>query len=289
MAVSLFVVGAGASGISAAIWAKRLGLSPRLCEQRDRVGGQITDITLPIVDIPAMGEISADELRGLWTEEIEQRDIPLELNTRAIAFDPNRERLQFADGREEPCTHLIYSPGLRPRTLGVPGESAAERSGSVSDFLHRHREDLGDIRCLVVGGGDRALEAASRLAEAGARTTMVVRGSRFRGRPSMVRRLTQSGARAYFGTEVAAIEPETRHFRVRLSAPRGPWNWEGEGIFIRIGMEPDDRLNVVPVRARTPAFFVQRVGDAVAEAPYRSFVTAYASGMRAAKNVSQVE
>src|SRR5688572_17223021 len=82
------IIGAGAAGISAAVWCEELGLDTLVLEQAERVGGQLHSVYHPILNYPGcrfesgssfverLGEQIDDADFDLWTEvEIESVDL----------------------------------------------------------------------------------------------------------------------------------------------------------------------------------------------------------------------
>ncbi|MBX5466060.1 MAG: NAD(P)/FAD-dependent oxidoreductase [Firmicutes bacterium] len=279
----VYVVGGGPAGISAAIWAHRLGWEAVVVERRPTLGGQLGEISLPIPDLPGWPEVPASEVLERLSDHLARLGVAVELGVEAVAYDPARERLTFADGTTVVCRYLVYAPGLRVRRLGVPGEEALSDE-SVAAFLAR----MGSrpARCLVVGGGDRALEAAARLAEAGHPTVVVHRRDRFRARAQMRARLAASGAEVWWNTSVRAIAREEGAWAVALQQPGRRLTVRVDHVVVRIGMEPDWAPGI-PVS--DPEGRLAVAGDAAHEAPYRSLVTAFGSGMAAVRRLVERE
>ena len=165
------VVGAGPAGLSATAKAIELGFSYTLLDQND-VGGTILSyprqkvvMTQPM-DIPIYGkskfrEITKEELLDLWYDVIEKTG--MEIQTQQKVEDVRRENGHFKvitqrgqfKGRK-----VILAIGRRgtPRKLGVPGEDTSKVTYHLKD-----PEQYRGKKCLVVGGGDSAVEAALQL------------------------------------------------------------------------------------------------------------------------------
>lgn len=96
-----------------------------------------------------------------------------------------------------------------PKLLGVAGEDLPHVS-HYFDEPHRHYGR--DV--VIVGAGSSAADAALELHRAGARVTMLHRGSGFRHslkywiRPNLENRVKEGGIAAHFQTTVVAITPE---------------------------------------------------------------------------------
>lgn len=272
------IVGGGPAGISAAIWARRLGLSPILLERHGELGGQLHQISLPISDIPGQIDLPASTLLTQLTHHLSMFQIPLQLNARVVAYKEGM--LHLEDGDTVAVDRVIYAPGLRDRRLKIPGDEWISARGT-GELLARPSH--GPV--LVVGGGDRALEAACRLAEAGILVTLVHRHYEFRARPEFSDRLGRTPARILWDTTLHRIQREDQGSRVIVRKSGNPTDI---GVFseilVRIGMEPDLEPGVAPNHQDGDSRAIL-VGDAATTSPYRSLVEAYASGMRAAKSL----
>jgi NosR/NirI family transcriptional regulator, nitrous oxide reductase regulator len=193
----LVVIGAGVSGMAAALEASRLGLD---VEVREAAEPFFTIVNFPrakpIYTYPqAMQPAGSLQVRAAVKEALldELRD-----QARGVPVTPGRVecvqrqgallRVELAGGRVVPARRVIVAVGRAGdfRRLGVPGEDLPH----VFNRLH----DPADFRgrqALVVGGGDTALETALALALAGAHVTLAHRGREFpRARAANVDRLT---------------------------------------------------------------------------------------------------
>jgi len=92
----LYIVGAGPAGISAAIWAKRLGWDPIILERTRCLGGQLNEFTLPIVDLPGQPDVLATELAHALDEQLQRLGVGIEYGCQVVGFSDLR--LIFADG-----------------------------------------------------------------------------------------------------------------------------------------------------------------------------------------------
>lgn len=194
--LDLAIVGAGVSGMAAALEARRLGLRFKLLEASEPFSTVINfPKAKPIYAYPT--EMTpAGELRFAATVKEPLLD---ELREQTRGIEPRRahvERVGRAGGQLEVA--LSGDERLHPlrvivaigrsgnfRKLGVPGED----SGKVFNRLHDPKEFAGK-HALVVGGGDSALETAIALAQYGAAVTLSYRKPEFaRPKPENVERL----------------------------------------------------------------------------------------------------
>ncbi len=277
------VIGGGPAGISAAIWAKRLGLSPVLYERDKRIGGQLHQISLPIVDLPGEPGITAQTVVQNLHSHLHQIKIPVELNVRVVGMEDRR--MLTADGGFIAADKVIYAPGLKDRVLAVPGSECISHL-STGEIL---RQRLSPI--LIVGGGDRALEAACRLAEAKIGVSLVHWRATFSARPEFQDRLKALPVQVMLGAQVVALKAVAEGCQAEIVTDSGQRNSvTANRVMVRIGMEPDLEPGLLvglhgDIANSQPGEDLMVIGDAVTPAPYRSLVEAYASGMRAAKSL----
>ncbi len=255
-ALDVVILGASVAGMSAALEARKLGLSFAVVEASEPFSTIVNfPARKPIFLYPTAmrpeGELrlSADVKEALVEELREQ--------TREIEVRRGRaERVERAGGVLE----VVLEGGQRLRArrvivaigrsgnyrkLGAPGEE----SSHVFNRLHDPAEFSGqDV--LVVGGGDSALEAAIALAQSGARVTLSYRGPEFsRAKPENVDALArESGVRVLLGSKVRRIDAE----HVELADSTGAvQRVRAQAVFPLIGREPPlefFRRSGVPIR-----------------------------------------
>ncbi|HEX6790315.1 MAG TPA: NAD(P)-binding domain-containing protein, partial [Candidatus Krumholzibacteria bacterium] len=241
------IVGAGVSGVAAAMEARALGLRVRLLEA-SAVFSTIANFprrkpifTYPKEMTPAGSlTITADVKESLHEELVAQADragIHAEAAraTRVLRrgdhFEVEVEGAPSVRARRVICA-LGQSGDFR--RLGVPGESLDK----VSNRLHDPRDFAGQ-RVVVVGGGDSALESAIALCNAGARVTLCHRQASFsRPKPENVDALEELRAAgrldARMSTQVVEIRPDA----VVVRTPAGDVEAvPNDAVFVMIGRD----------------------------------------------------
>jgi thioredoxin reductase (NADPH) len=292
------VIGAGPAGISAAIWSHRLNLSTCILEKEAQIGGQLAHIQNPLIDYPGFPFSTGRDLLKSFQNHLQSTKVDLYLSSLVVKVDPN-ERIVYTRDGAYGYDFLILATGAKDRRLGVPGEEVLLRQTySASRDRHRFR---GKQVC-VVGGGDRALEGAWLLAEAGANVLLVHRSDRFRARAEFrekaighpnIQVFTHTQVKAFFGDpdiqelELVRYQPQKQNMRVSVDA-----------VFVRIGTQPNNELlqGIVERNAdgtcKVNAWFETSVdnlyciGDAQVHPDYSSIATAVGQGMIAAKRIS---
>jgi thioredoxin reductase/NAD-dependent dihydropyrimidine dehydrogenase PreA subunit len=250
--IDVAIVGAGVSGMAAAVELARLGLSCEVLEANEPFSTLANFPTRkPIYTYPSgfvpesTLQVAADVKEELVAELRAQAAsagiVPRPARVDRLVPRGDQWRVVLEDGSEVLARRVIVAIGKSGefRRLGVPGESLDK----VFNRLHDPR-DFAGRRVLVVGGGDAAVETAVALAEAGATVTLVHRAAELaRCKPTLLERLERWTSRAAstgaielrHGTRVTEILPD----RVVLSTLDGrAASVTNDVVFVMIGREP---------------------------------------------------
>jgi thioredoxin reductase (NADPH) len=175
--------------------------------------------------------------RRIWRQFVEHGGRWLRGELRELRMEPTGCSLEISG--DEPVASpwrrslraraLILAPGVRRRTLGVPGERELAGLGLLATAA-QGTEDLAGKRVVIVGGGDSACENALILARAGARVVLVHRGERL-------------SARSQFAREVAHSPIITLRLRTAVRSFLGAQRLEG------IEVEEGGRVEILPAHA----------------------------------------
>ena len=214
----LVIVGAGVSGLSAAIEAKKAGLNFVVYEA-DEPFSTIHNFPRkkPIYTYPT----EMQQAGGLtFTSDIKE-DLLLELKEQKKAHGIETQQgkvdhitresgtltLAFTEGAVVKAQRVIVAIGRTGnfRKLNVPGEGMDKVSNRLIDAAEHNGQKV-----MVVGGGDSALEAAISLAEEGAEVSLSYRKNEFsRAKPENIERmqaLAQTGqATLHMGSNIQEI------------------------------------------------------------------------------------
>jgi len=257
---SVVIAGAGPIGLACAISARRRGIDPLVIDAGAVVNSIVrypTGMTFfttperleignhPIVCAGAKPtrEEAMMYYRGIARAEALRVRTFTRLAKAARTEDRIRCTLETSRGPEEmTCDQLVLATGYfdRPNRLGVPGE----------DLPHVHHyfdeSHLGwGLDVVVVGGKNSAAEAALQLYRAGARVTLVYRGTvlkpsvKYWLRPDLENRIKFGEIQARFGANVESITPSA------LTMRNGDGRTEqlaADRIYLLTGFTPDFEL-----------------------------------------------
>lgn len=213
--VDVAIIGAGVSGVAAAMEAGKNGLSYRLYEAT-QVFSTVANFpkAKPIYTYPTGMTPTGDlqfhaEVKEALLDEMEaqRRKAGIEITEARISRIERQGDVillhRDSQGSTDKARWVIIAIGRSGnfRKLGVPGEALDK----VSNRLHDPKEFCGkDV--LVVGGGDSAMEAAIALGACGARVTLSYRKTEFsRPKPDNITKLKQLEADPK--AEVAVTSP----------------------------------------------------------------------------------
>ena len=240
--IDVLIIGAGCAGLTAAIYAKRAGHSVVVLERLFH-GGQIS-VTNEVENYPAIEKISGPELAGRIYEQAAAlgADIRYEDVREASLAGPVKRVVTSADVYE--ARTVIVANGVQRRKLGCPGEEKLLGRGvsycATCDGAFFRGKDV-----TVVGGGNTALEDALFLSGLCRTVTIVHRRDAFRGEQVLLDAVKKrDNVRYAFHKTVEDILGEEAVEGVRLFDARtgGRETLAAAGVFIAIGMEPDNGL-----------------------------------------------
>lgn len=257
----VIIVGAGPAGLGATLQAAAKKMRYLTLEQHD-IGGTILKyprqkivMTAPI-HLPGYGKIHfrdvrKEDLLAAWQKIIATTGVQIHTKKRVEKISKIGARFEVvAGGGKYSANHVLLALGRRgtPRQLGVPGEHLPKVIYQLDD-----PREFANRQCLVVGGGDSALECALMLAEAGARVTLSYRQKSFmrakpRNRQMLEAAVNQRRLRALLPSQVKTITPDT----VRLEINGVEKTIPNDTVIVMAGgILPFDFLKEIGIQMRT--------------------------------------
>lgn len=241
------VIGGGCSGLSAGMYATRLGLKTLVMAELP--GGLITTTHL-VENWPGVISISGPDLAmSLYNHaQASGAEIKNEIVSKVEKLADKDGFPQFkvvtSDGEYLSKTVLLAT-GSHHRKLGVPGEMEFENKG-VSYCALCDGAFFKNKVVAVVGGGDSAAKEALFLSEHANKVYIVVRKDILRAEPINGQRVQQnSKIEVLFNSEVEEIFGSTGMEKIKFKAGKGKYSGqelEMQGIFMAIGQDPQTEL-----------------------------------------------
>lgn len=185
--IDLAIIGGGAAGYTAAIYAARASMSVSLFEQA-MPGGQITT-TDEIENYPGFAHISGMELGMKFQEHAESLGVETTYDTVASVTITDEGLFELNSASNSLLARsLIIATGATPKLAGFDGEDAFRGRGisycATCDGMFYRGKDV-----YVIGGGNAACEEGLFLANIASHVTMVVRRDEFRAPKGVVDKL----------------------------------------------------------------------------------------------------
>jgi thioredoxin reductase (NADPH) len=267
----VIIVGAGPSGLSAAIAAKQRGLDYQVIEQGALVNSifrfppQMVFFTTPeLLEIGGLPFVSpyekptrAEALK-YYRRVVDTYDLQIAYEEKVVSVRAEAEEAQQAGEptlftvetqsaggmrRTRVARNVIVAIGYydRPVLLNVPGEHLPHVQHFYGEPHPYYRK-----RVVVVGGGNSAAESALEMFRAGAHVTLVHRWPELKStikywvRPDIENRIKEGSIAAHFNTCVTRILPHT----VTVIGARGLQEIPAEAVFLLTGYRADIRLMV---------------------------------------------
>lgn len=294
----VIIIGNGPAGCTAAVYAARAGLKPRIFAGDSPCG--LLALTSDVENFPGFPQgISGFDLVMAIQEQAEKFGAETDYDTVVdIKFDPAAGHLLTAsDGREFRTPTLIIATGAIPRKLGVPGEDRLWGHG-VSACATCDGAFFKDMPVAVAGGGDSAMEEAIFLTRFASQVHLIHRRDSFRASAIMVERARNNKKIIFhLNSTVEEIcgESQVESIRIADKATGNISSIEVRGFFAALGHVPatglfkaagveTDESGYIKVFSGTAATNIPGVfaaGDCM-DPRYRQAIVAAGNGARAA-------
>src|SRR5580700_362292 len=260
----LIIIGAGPSGLSAAIAAKERGLDYHVLEQGVLVNSifrfppQMVFFTTPeLLEIGGLPFVSpfdkptrVEALR-YYRKVVDAYDLQIAFDETVLSIEREEEggdmifaiqtRSSRGVRRVRQARHVVVAIGYydHPVRIDVPGEDFPHVRHFYSEPYPYFRQ-----RVVVVGGANSAAEAALELHRAGAHVTLVHRADALKPtikywvRPDIENRIKEGSVIAKFNSCVTEIRPTS----VVLRGVEGAEELPADAVFLLTGYRADTEL-----------------------------------------------
>lgn len=162
MMYDLIIIGGGPAGMTAGIYAGRLGLKTLLTTKS--FGGQIAKKAVSIENYPGFESISGIELVQKMEKHLRAQKIDIKMNEVRKIEKTEHGFLVFTKEKEFQAKAVILATGADPRPLEVPGEKQFIGKG-VSYCAVCDGPLFAGKTVAVIGGGNAGFETAVFLAK----------------------------------------------------------------------------------------------------------------------------
>jgi thioredoxin reductase (NADPH) len=182
------IIGCGAAGLTAAIYAARANLAP-VVVTGSLPGGLLTQTT-DVENYPGFPEaVNGFDLMFKFQQQAERFGTKMVNDTvvKVELVDGGPHKLELGSGEVIETAALIIATGASPRWLGLPSEDRLKNHG-VSACATCDGAFYRDVPVVVIGGGDTAMEEASFLTKFASKVTVIHRRDELRASKIMADR-----------------------------------------------------------------------------------------------------
>jgi thioredoxin reductase (NADPH) len=296
----VIIIGAGAAGLTAGIYASRAKLSTLILNE-GAVGGQMV-LTEEIANYPGVPATKGYMLANTMKQQAKSFGCKIKSNIEIASyqFEGDIKTVELEDGRSFQARSIILTPGGRPRSLNIQGEEQFKGKG-ISYCATCDGDFFTGKEVVVVGGGNSALEEAVALTQYATKVTIVHQFDHFQAFKHAVEEaeknpkiefVMESELRGFYGNDVLQ-KVEMEHL------PSGKRSeLKTDGTFIFVGYQPNTEsleglvhLNeqkeiVADANMNTNIHGVFAAGDCINK-KYRQVTTAVAEGTIAALSAAK--
>ncbi|MBI2886504.1 MAG: thioredoxin-disulfide reductase [Chloroflexi bacterium] len=239
----VIIVGAGPTGMTAAIYTGRARLKTLLIE-RMTPGGQIAT-TSTVENYPGFtqGIEGPDLSEAMETQTKRFGAEMLSSEVHGVSLD-GLDRVVHTDDGDVTARALIVTSGAEHARLGVPGELEYMGKG-VSNCAVCDAAFFVDSPVAVVGGGDAALDEGLFLTRYASKVTLIHRRDQLRaGKILQERAFAEPKMEFQWDTVVERINGNgvVSSLSLKNAKTGAPSSLEVEGVFIYIGLTPNSNF-----------------------------------------------
>lgn len=254
MTYDVIIVGSGAAGLSAALYARRYNMSTLVLE--GEFGGE-TATAGKIENYPGIISIDGYDLMKTMKEQAAGLGVQF-VEGRAQKIESKRDHFLVVgeEGTFQAKT-VIVAIGSKRRHLGLPKEEELTSRG-----VHYCVTCDGPIfqgkTVAVIGGGDSSVKGVNFLGEYAKKIYFIVRGKEIKAEPINLNQMAKLGDKVevLLETEVKELAGDKRLEKIVLSRThKGSTELVLDGMFVEIGFDPDQT-------------FAEQLGLAIDEAGY---------------------
>ena len=297
MGRKVIIIGSGAAGCTAALYAARADLKPLMIEGV-QPGGQLT-ITSDVENYPGFPKgILGPELMDLMKQQAIRFGTDVVMGEVSAVDLSKRPFKVTVDGKIYEGDTLIVSTGASAKWLGIDSEKKLTGKGvsacATCDAFFFKNQDV-----VVIGGGDTAMEEATYLTKFAKTVTVVHRRDTLRASKIMQKKATENSKISFiWNSEVVEVldvrQDKVTGVKIKNLKTGNITEQKCDGLFLAIGHQPNTKLFEGKLKLDAKGYIVTEskstgtnipgvfaCGD-VQDVVYRQAVTAAGTGCMAA-------
>ncbi len=235
------IIGAGAAGLSAAIYAVRRSLKTLVL---GKDFGGLTATTEDIENYPGWyPDRSGSKLMEVMKKQAEDFGTEVEYDPATKVEKKGEHFIVHTDsGKAIETKTVIFTYGRKHRHLNVPGEQEFSGKGVVycatcDAPLYKNKT------AIVVGGGNSAMDAAILLSKIAKKVYVVHRRDTFRGETVLYDKMKSApNVELILNSTTKEIKGKDFVTSIVVETPNGTKELPVDGVFVEIGTEVDTTL-----------------------------------------------
>jgi thioredoxin reductase (NADPH) len=239
--VDIVVAGAGAAGLTAAMYAVRSGLSAVVLE-KNVIGGQVA-LTPVVENYPGFANVPGKRLMEMIAEQA-RAYAEIHEGEGIVEVKIGKHVEVYTDRAVYVAKGLILSTGATWKKIGAPGEDryfgfGVSYCSTCDGYLYREK------KAVVVGGGNTALTDALHLKNLGVDVTVIHRRDAFRAEKHLQDALAKEGVPTLMNTVVTEIkgdETKVTAVRIRNLMDGTEREMPVDAVFVAVGLSPNTGL-----------------------------------------------
>ena len=239
----VIIIGSGAAGLTAAIYAARANLNPIVIEGI-QPGGQLT-ITTDVENYPGY----ADVVQGPWMME-QMRSQAIKVGARIINdivikidLKKNEKMVVLDSNKSLTADTIIIATGAQAKWLGLESENKYNGRGvsacaTCDGFFYRNKE------VAVVGGGNTAVEEALYLSNICSKVNVIHRRDEFRAekilQDRLFKKVEEGKIELVLNSNLDEVIGDEVVNAIKVKDNNGNLNeLNVQGVFVAIGHKPN--------------------------------------------------
>lgn len=295
MVYDVVILGGGAAGYSAAIYARRYLLKTALIQ--GKMPGGETATAGVVENYPGFTKIDGFELMQKFEEQAKANQTDMIIGqVSAIQRQGHCFQIQY-DEKTLDSKAIIFALGSEHRKLELPKEKELKGRG-INYCVTCDGPLFKGKRTILVGGGDSSVKGAALLADYAKSVLLITREKKLHAEPVNLKRMqAKKNIQVAYENGITELIGEKKLEAVELqTAVAGKTRVEVDGVFVEIGLIPrtelpktlgvmlDERGNVnVDQMMRTNIDGIFACGDMTnAAGGFKQIITAAAQGALAA-------
>jgi thioredoxin reductase (NADPH) len=279
----IIIIGAGAAGLTAGIYAARSGLKTLILEKQ--MPGGATVESPWIENYPGFISITGQELIDKMVAHAAKFGVRINQLEPVTELDVSGEKRIVKTGKTTyEASAIIITTGCHHRELGVPGEKQFSGRG-VSYCALCDGAFFKGKKVVVVGGGNNAATSAQILAHLASNVKLVHRRDQLRAEEIILEDLRKSNVEFLWNTEVKEIKGDNIVKSIVVSDNKTGEKKELEvsGVFVQVGEVPNSEF------AKNAGIQVDKEGYIIVDSQQRTNVPGvYAAGDVTINPVKQI-